>query len=75
LRGRIEAQSTPGLSTTLTIRLPLTMAVIQGMVVGVGSEQFILPMPGICESLRPGAAEVRRVLGEGELIVIGRICD
>lgn len=70
LRGRIEAQSTPGLSTTLTIRLPLTMAVIQGMIVGVGSEQFVLPMPGICESLRPGAADVRRVLGEGEMIVL-----
>lgn len=70
LRGRIEAQSTPGLSTTLTLRLPLTMAVIQGMIIAVGSEQFILPMPGICESLRPGTAEVRRVLGEGELIVI-----
>ncbi len=70
LRGRIEAHSTPGLSTTLTIRLPLTLAVIQGMIVGVGPEQFVLPMPGICESLRPTAAEVHRVQGEGELIVL-----
>ncbi len=70
LRGRIEAQSTPGLSTTLTIRLPLTMAVIQGMIVGVGSEQFILPMTGICESLRPGANAVRQALGAGEMIAL-----
>lgn len=70
LRGRIEVHSAPGLSTTLTIRLPLTLAVIQGMIIAVGGEQFILPIPGICESIRPVAADIRRVLGEGEMIVL-----
>jgi len=70
LRGRIEAQSIPNLSTTFTLRIPLTLAVIQGMIVRVGTEQFVLPITTVCESFRPEASEVRRVLNEGEMIAL-----
>ncbi|MGE5609833.1 MAG: chemotaxis protein CheA [Bacillota bacterium] len=67
LRGRIEIASTEGQGTTFTIRLPLTLAVIDGLVIKVGQNRYILPMTGIEKSLRPTPEQISTVQGRGEV--------
>jgi two-component system chemotaxis sensor kinase CheA len=70
LRGRIEIQSELGRGTTFVIKLPLTLAVTDGMLIRVGKQRFILPTASIQMSFRPDAAAVKTVLGRGELVVL-----
>src|SRR5262249_45234172 len=63
LRGRIEIQSTVGSGTTFLIKLPLTLAILDGLVLGVGSERFVLPTFAVRESLRPVPEQVHTVKG------------
>jgi two-component system chemotaxis sensor kinase CheA len=51
LRGAIAVDSRPGQGTTITIRLPLTLAIIEGFAVGVGAETYILPLHCVRECL------------------------
>jgi two-component system, chemotaxis family, sensor kinase CheA len=51
LRGSVAIRSTPGAGTEITIRVPLTLAIIQGFKVGVGDETFILPLDAVVECL------------------------
>lgn len=53
LRGRVEVSSVEGKGTKLSLKLPLTLAIIDGMIVEVGSERYIVPMLSIKESIRP----------------------
>jgi two-component system, chemotaxis family, sensor kinase CheA len=68
LRGRVEVTSELGKGSTFTIRLPLTLAIIDGMVIGVGQERYILPLTAIVRSLRPEKEDVFYVMGKGEMI-------
>ncbi len=68
LRGRVDIDSVAGQGTTFNIFLPLTLAIIDGMLVGVGDERFIVPTLNIRESLRPQAGMVFTVQGKGEVI-------
>ncbi len=54
LRGRIEIRSTPGEGASFFLKLPLTLAIIEGLVVGVGRERYILPLFNVREMIRPG---------------------
>jgi two-component system chemotaxis sensor kinase CheA len=68
LRGKIDIFSKPGEGCCVFLRLPLTLAIIDGMVVRVGSERYILPTGGVQETLRPGPGDYFTVKAEGELI-------
>lgn len=61
LRGRIDISSVPGEGTTFHLRLPLTLAIIDGLVVGVGKERYIVPLFSVREMLRPTAEMVFQV--------------
>jgi two-component system chemotaxis sensor kinase CheA len=70
LRGRVDIDSVSGQGTTFNIYLPLTLAIIDGMLVGVGPERFIVPTLAIRESLRPQPGMVSTVQGKGEVISV-----
>jgi two-component system chemotaxis sensor kinase CheA len=68
LRGKIDISSKAGEGCRFLLRLPLTLAIIDGMVVQVGSERYILPTVGVQETLRPSPDDYFTVQQEGELI-------
>ncbi|MBF0406365.1 MAG: chemotaxis protein CheA [Candidatus Riflebacteria bacterium] len=70
LKGRIEIKSVAGSGTQFIIRIPLTMAIIDGMVVRVGKERYIIPTQNIIEVFRPKSDCISRVSQHGELISI-----
>lgn len=70
LRGRVEIRSEKGKGSTFAIQLPLTLAIIDGMVVGVGKERYILPLTSIVKSLRPSREEVSTVMGRDEMVKV-----
>jgi two-component system chemotaxis sensor kinase CheA len=63
LRGQIEIQTARGQGTTFSIRLPLTLAIVDGIMLGVGAERFVMPTFAVRESLRPTAGQVHTVHG------------
>ncbi len=74
LRGRVEIQSTPGRGTRFLLRLPLTLAIIEGLVVLVGEERYIAPLFSVREMLRPGPGSLTEVPGKGEMALVrGRL--
>lgn len=74
LRGKVEIESALGKGTTFITRFPLTMAIIDGMIVKVGSERYILPTTAIRQTLRPTKESINTVVGRGETInVMGQL--
>lgn len=67
LRGKVEIITEPGKGTTFRIRLPLTTAIIDGLVVRVGGDRFILPSNSVQMALRPTKAGITTVHGHGEV--------
>jgi len=68
LRGYVKINSRPGLGSTFIISLPLTLAIIEGMLVRVGQERYVLPALAILESFRLDKNQYSTVVGKGEII-------
>ncbi|MDQ8153026.1 MAG: chemotaxis protein CheA [Gemmatimonadota bacterium] len=69
-RGTIEISSTAGQGTTFRLRLPLTLAITDGMLVRVGNERYIVPTTSIQLSFRPSPEQICTVAGKGEMVVL-----
>jgi two-component system chemotaxis sensor kinase CheA len=70
LGGRISISSIPGKGSAFSMSLPLTLAVLDGMVVSVGEQTLVAPLTAIIETLRPGPEEVRPFGPTGALLSV-----
>jgi two-component system chemotaxis sensor kinase CheA len=70
LGGRIHLASTPGRGSRITLSLPLTLAVLDGMIVTAGGERYIVPLTNILESIRPRPGDVLRLGPDHEVLAI-----
>jgi two-component system chemotaxis sensor kinase CheA len=80
--GRISLKSDPGRGLVMQLSLPLTLAVMDGMVVEVGRDNYVIPISAIVECLRPSASDIRSVLGtlgtlqlRGAIVPLLRLSD
>jgi len=70
MKGQVEIESVPGQGTTIGLRLPLTLAILDGMTLRVGNEIFIMPLTRILESLQPVHDQLKTVSGKGRVVQI-----
>jgi len=68
LRGQVEIDSEAGKGSVFRMSLPLTLAIIDGMVVRVGSETYIIPTASIVRSVKPEKRDLSTVLNRGEML-------
>ena len=72
--GAVDIGSIPGAGTTVRVRIPLTLAIIEGLIVGVGDQRYIIPTLSVRESFRPLPGMISVVQGRGELLSVrGRL--
>ena len=70
LRGHVDITSETGIGTTFSLRLPLTLAIIDGMLVLIGTERYIIPTLSIVEAVRPERESITSLANRGEMISI-----
>jgi two-component system chemotaxis sensor kinase CheA len=70
LRGRIDVMSEAGAGTTFLMKLPLTLAIIDGLVVGVGGQRYIVPIFAVREMLKPTQDSISTVRGREEMAMV-----
>ena len=68
--GAVDIRSAKGFGTTISISLPLTLAILDGMSIKVGSEVYILPLGYVVESLQPDPADVKEIAGQGRVVKV-----
>ncbi|MBV8681113.1 MAG: chemotaxis protein CheW [Aquitalea sp.] len=66
--GRIDIDSMADFGTTISIRLPLTLAIMDGMSVGIGQDIYVVPLNFVLESLQPQPQDIKTVAGRGQLV-------
>jgi two-component system chemotaxis sensor kinase CheA len=70
LRGRVDASSVRGQGTSFLMKLPLTLAIIDGLVVGVGKQRYIVPIFAVREMLKPAEDAISTVQGKHEMAMV-----
>jgi two-component system chemotaxis sensor kinase CheA len=68
--GIVDIRSARGFGTTISISLPLTLAILDGMSISVGDEIYILPLGYVVESLQPAPADVKEISGQGQVVKV-----
>lgn len=68
--GVVDIRSAKGLGTTITISLPLTLAILDGMSIKVGDEIYILPLNFVVESLQPIPDDIKEISGQGRVVKV-----
>jgi two-component system chemotaxis sensor kinase CheA len=70
MNGSVGVESEEGRGCAIRLRLPLTLAILEGLLARVGSDTWILPLTAILESVRPKASEIRMIAGQGEVVML-----
>jgi len=70
LGGAVSVSSRKGEGTTITIQLPLTLAVLDGMIVGVGDEQYIVPLEFVAEAIMPAPGDIKTIVNQPSLVAV-----
>lgn len=70
LQGSVSVRTKLGEGSTVTVRLPLTLAILDGLTVRLGDEVFVLPLLSVVESIRPSAADLKTVVNRGEVVML-----
>lgn len=73
LRGTVEIESTEGVGTTMRVRLPLTLAIIDGFLVGVSAASFVVPLDMVVECVELSEQETRESQGHNHLNLRGEV--
>jgi two-component system chemotaxis sensor kinase CheA len=68
--GTIDIRSAKGFGTTMTISLPLTLAILDGMSIRCGEEIYILPLGFVAESLQPAPDDIKEISGRGRVLKV-----
>jgi two-component system chemotaxis sensor kinase CheA len=68
IRGHVEIDAEPGRGSIFRMSLPLTLAIIDGMVVRVGAEKYVIPTISIVRSVQPDPAQVTSVMRRGRML-------
>ncbi|MCR8632463.1 chemotaxis protein CheA [Paenibacillus radicis (ex Xue et al. 2023)] len=73
LNGLIDIQSTPDVGTCFTVRIPLTLAIITGLMVKVSDRDFVIPMNNVIEIVRVPMEEIQTVQGESVIVIRNQV--
>lgn len=68
LGGTVDLSSAQGLGTTVTVSVPLTLAIVEAMTVSVGSAMYVLPLSAVVESLRVPTGAIHTLPGQGDTL-------
>ncbi|MEZ6116002.1 MAG: chemotaxis protein CheA [Pirellulaceae bacterium] len=70
LQGSVSIRSEEGKGSTISVRLPLTLAILDGLLVRLGHEVYIIPLLSVVESIRVSPDQIKRIVGVGEVITL-----
>lgn len=73
LRGTVQVASKQGVGTTITLKLPLTLAIIDGLLVSIGNEYFVMPLSSVEECIEFTQSDIEKVHGRHIINVRNRI--
>ncbi|MFZ2973840.1 MAG: chemotaxis protein CheW [Ferribacterium limneticum] len=68
--GRVEIESMLGVGTRMTVRLPLTLAILDGMSIAVGDQTYILPLSYVVESFQPQLGDIKTLSNQARVIQV-----